>query len=384
MTETCDVVIVGGGIIGASIGFHLKAADPTCDVLVLDAAEMPGAGATSKATGGFRQQFDLPENVELSRRSLEAFRNFDDEHGVDIGFREHGYMFVTADPVAWERQEQAVALQNALGVESRSVPVEAATELFGELKADDLVGVAFCDSDGSADPSAALNGYLASLRRLGGKIKFGSPVGGLVLSGDRAIGVETVHGTIHAEHVVLASGANVTRHAASVGVVIPTESFQRQVFVVSDDGSTAPNLPMLVDLDTGWYVHQSASGQMVFGGTDSDSRPGSEPKVDWDGLDLVIEAASRRIPSIADRVRVNSAYAGIRTLTPDRIPIAGPTNINGMWAVSACNGHGFMHSPAIGELLASQILTAEADELGLRISPSRFEHGVPERASVTF
>ncbi len=374
---SADVAVVGAGIIGLSIAYHLVLRRPDLHVVVLERQLVAGGGATSKCTGGIRHQFGTEVNVRLTQLSYPEFLSFEQEHKQPIGLRTHGYLFVAASGPSWQALQANVAVQVGLGVPTRLVEPSEMRDLFPGLHTDDLQGGAFCALDASATPSDVLQGYLSSARARGVEVVYEAPVSAIETRGGRVCGVRAGDTEFAAEVVVDAAGPYVADVAALAHVTVPARPFRRQVFVMAADPSPPLGLPMLVDLDTGWYVHQEANGQLLFGGTDKDVRPGTEEIVDWDGFERVGAAALARVPGLAENVHVVRAYAGVRTLTFDHHAILGRVpEVPGFFIATACNGHGFMHAPAVGLLLAEEILDGQAHSLDLApLRLDRFAHG---------
>ena len=383
--QSADVVIVGGGIIGLSTAYHLALKQPGLHVVVLEREPLTGTGATSKATGGIRHQFGTEVNVRLTQLSYPAFTRFQEEHDQPIGFRAHGYLFLAGSDETWRTLQANVALQRGLGVPVELVRPEEARRLVPHLRIDDLRGGAFCALDGSANPTDAAQGYLRSARRLGVQVVCDATVTQLDVVGGRVTGVRAGDAR-YADVVVDAAGPCVAQIAELAGVSIPARPFRRQVFVLTPDPELPRGLPFTVDLETGWYLHQEQSGQLLFGGTDKDNRPGTEEVVDWDGFDAVASAAMARVPAIAERAQVLRAYAGVRTLTPDHHAIIGPIpGVDGLVVATACNGHGFMHAPVVGTLLAEQIVDGRPTSLDISpLAADRFGQGDLPDESLTF
>jgi sarcosine oxidase subunit beta len=383
--KAADVVVIGGGIVGISIAYHLATRVGGSRVIVLEREGRPGLGATSKATGGIRQQFSTEVNVRLSMLGVAEYERFPETHGQDIAFRPHGYLFVTTSPATWQTLRRSADLQRSLGVPTRDLEPAEAGRLVPALRTDDLVGATYCATDGSANPSDALNGYLASARRLGVTLVTGADVTSIETAGGAVTGVRTSTGRYAADVVVAAAGAHVRGVAALVGVEVPAHPYQRQVFVMAPVDGVPRGLPMTVDLDSGWYVHQESGGRLIFGGTDRDNRPGIDPTVEWEGLEAVGRAALARMPFVAQRAKVATAYAGIRTLTPDHHAILGATPVGGFVLASSCNGHGFMHAPGVGQLIAEHVVDGRATTIDISsLALERFARGSPAPEAVTF
>lgn len=372
-SERHEVVIVGAGIIGLSAAYHIASTSPL-NVLVVEQNNGPGMGATAKATGGFRQQFPTPLNIMLSRLSLEEYEGFEELTGQELPIRKHGYLFVTTSHQTLESMAQNVALQNSLGVPSRVVDPNEIRRLVPFARVDDLVGGTFCPDDGSAAPADALNGYRRRARELGVAIQYEAQVTGLAMEGGAVAGVATANGIHRAAKVVNAAGVGAIDLAASAGYELPARPYRRQVFLTEPVPELAPDTPFFVDIDTGWYVHREMSGTLILGGTDAVSRPGTEEVVDWDHFEVLADAALTRIPELFDRLRVRDGLCGVRMLTPDQHPLIGVVaDIPNLICATACNGHGFMHAPAAGQLIAETVVDGKPSTLDAELlSPDRF------------
>ncbi len=316
MTQTADVVIIGAGIIGGSIAFHLLERDPRLRVVILEKEAEPGTGATSKATGGVRFQFSTEANVRLTQLSYRYFTHDREILGCSVDFLRHGYLFVTTDAATLEQCRRNVELQRGLGVASELLtPSEIQTHL-APLVTADLVGGTFCAEDGSADPYSLLSGFLAVARSRGLRVLTGQPVTGVVKGGDRVIGVTTSREEWSAPIVVDCAGPHADEIGAMAGVDIPSKPYRRQVMVLEPLPDLPPVFPLIVDLDTGFYIHRQGLSAVLMGGTDKDIKPGHDTTVDWDAFDAVFRAAALRVPPLAE-AQVMRAYAGVRDLTPD-------------------------------------------------------------------
>ena len=364
-----DVVIIGGGIIGLSVAYHLTRS-PGVDVVVLERAAMVGLGATAKATGGMRHQFSTEGNVLLSVHSFAAYRRFPEEMGADIEFEPTGYLFVTSDEARRGRLEAGVALQRRLGVDSRMVTPAEAGRLFPALRSDDLAGGTFCPEDGAGNPYAACMAYYHKSLQQGVKVRLNEDVRGIT-PGEVSLRVHTEAGTYDAPVVVNAAGALADQIAAMVGVELPARPFRRQIVVGAPHPALARGIPFLVDLETGWYLHRASDGSLLMGGTDRDSHPGTDEVVDWDQAQVLMAAAVRRVP-VLEQAKIVRAYVGIRCLTPDDHAILGPVpGVPGFHLAVGLGGHGFMHAPATGMLVSEVIRDGRARTIEL--SPFRYE-----------
>lgn len=378
-----DVVVIGGGVVGASVAHHLLERSPRLRVVLLERAGDVGTGATAKATGGVRHQFSTEANIRLTQLSYPYFRDAEERVGRTVDFVRHGYLFVTTDEQRLAGARAMVALQRSLGVASEVLPPADAGRLLAALRTDDLVGATFCADDGSADPYALLHAFLALARGRGLTVLTGEPVTAIDIAGGRVTGVRTPRATYAAPVVVNCAGPRADEVAALAGVDVPSRPYRRQVMVTERMPGFPGVFPLTVDMDTGWYVHSQRSA-FLMGGTDKDQHPGHDMTVDWDAFGLVFEAARHRVPPLGE-ARVMRAYAGVRDLTPDYHGILGETPVGGFHLACGFSGHGFMHSPAIGLLTSELILDGRASSMDVEaLSLARFARGAARAEATMF
>jgi sarcosine oxidase subunit beta len=373
---TADVIVIGGGVIGGSIAYHLLARDPRLEVVLLEKEAELGTGATSKATGGVRHQFSTEANIRLTQLSYPYFADTERILGRSVDFISHGYLFVTTEPGTLEQLKKNVALQQRLGVKSRVVSPGEMKPMLSQLVVDDLIGGTFCPDDGSADPYGLLQGFLALARDRGLRVLTSEPVVGVIRDGQRVVGVQTPRDRYAARVVVNAAGPYADQVGALAGVAIPSKPYRRQVMVTDPLPEFPEVFPLIVDLDTGWYVHRQGKSAVLMGGTDKDQHPGYDITVNWEAFELVFKAAGKRVPPLAE-AKVMRAYAGLRDLTPDYHGIlCEAREAPGFYIACGFSGHGFMHSPAIGLLMAELILDGRATSMDIGgLSLDRFTTG---------
>jgi glycine/D-amino acid oxidase-like deaminating enzyme len=378
-----DVIVVGGGVIGASVAHHLLARSPRSRVLLLERESEVGTGATSKATGGVRHQFSTEANVRLTLLSYPYFTESEARVGRSVDFVRHGYLFVTTSPATLESSRKSVALQRSLGVQSEILPPGDLKRLLPQLVTDDLVGASFCADDGSADPYGLMSAFFTLARGRGLDVRTATPVTAIDTAGGHVTGVRTPAGAFSAPIVIDCAGPRADEVAALAGIDVPSKPFRRQVMVTERVAGFPDVFPLVVDQDTGWYVHSQRSA-LLMGGTDKDQHPGHDTTVDWAAFSLVFEAAARRVPPLAD-ARVMRAYAGVRDLTPDFHGILCETDLRGFHLACGFSGHGFMHSPAIGILMAELVLDGRAASMDIApLALSRFARGAARAEATMF
>lgn len=373
---TADVVVIGGGIIGASVAHHLLARDSRLKIVLLEKEGEVGTGSTATATGGIRHQFSTETNVRLTQLSYPYFTDAERILGRSVDFVRHGYLFVTTDRRTLAQLTENAALQQRLGVRSRVLAPSEMSALLPQLVVDDLVGGTFCPDDGSADPYGLLQAFLGLARARGLRVLTSEAVVSVDRDGDRVSGVTTPRDRYRAPVVVNAAGPYADQIGALAGIVIPSKPYRRQVMVTEPVPDLPETFPLTVDLDTGWYVHRQGKSALLMGGTDKDRHPGHDTRVDWEAFDLVFKAAAKRVPPLAE-AKVMRAYAGIRDLTPDYHGILGEAGVvPGFYVACGFSGHGFMHAPAIGLLMAELILDGRARSMDIGpLALERFERG---------
>ncbi|MBM3677181.1 MAG: FAD-binding oxidoreductase, partial [Actinobacteria bacterium] len=249
LPRRAGTVVVGGGVVGASIAFHLAEAG---DEVVLLERDALASGSTSRAAGGVRAQFSDPLNIAIAARSLEAFGAFATRPGGDIDLRTVGYLFLLDRDEDVAAFEAGVALQNAHGVPSRMLDLAEARRLSPLAGLDGVLGAAFSPSDGHASPDAVVQGYAAAAQRLGAAVVTGCEVTGIRLAGSEVRAVETARGAVDTSVVVCAAGAWSPAVARMVGADLPVVPFRREVgFTGPMPGAGRP--PLTIDFATGFY-----------------------------------------------------------------------------------------------------------------------------------
>lgn len=365
-----DVVVVGAGIAGASIAFHL-ARKGSARIGILDRA-LPGQGSTSKATGGFRHQFASRVNIELSIESAHVFDQFHELVGAPLDIRRVGYAFVSDEAERHAAMRHNVALQRSLGVDVSILGPDEIRRLVPGLAVGPQSAATFCAADGVASPTDACAGFLSAARRMGVEIMQNRAVTRIRVDNDRVAAVDTDAGPISCGSVILAAGVWTPALAAPLGVMLPIRPHHRQAFMALGDIGVPQDAPFTVDLDTGAYFHRE-SGGMVIGGTDNGDDRGFDDRLDWSLLPRLVEALTARLPA-ADRLSIQSGWAGLREMTPDEHGLVGPIPpIEGLFVAAGFSGHGFMHSPAVGRIIADMVIDGQCTAPDVTpLAPLRF------------
>jgi sarcosine oxidase subunit beta len=380
VAEKADVVIVGAGAIGASIAHHV-ARRGARDVLVIE-REAVGAGSTGRSVGGIRHQFSTEVNVRLSLLSVQAFLRFRDELGMDPAFRQVGYLFLLTTAEDLEAFRANVAMQRRLGVAVRLIEPEEAREIVPQLNVDDVLGATFCSTDGYGDPHSVCLGYAERARELGVRFWVGAEVTSIEQQGGRVTAVQTSRGRVETRLVVDAAGPWAAEVARLAGVALPIQPYRRQVFITEPFPDIPRELPMVVDFAPSFYFRREGPA-VLLGLTDKEEPPSFNTGLDWGFLEQVVAHAMHRVP-VLERARAARGWAGLYDTTPDNNPILGRVpELEGFLVAAGFSGHGFMHSPATGRLMAELILDGAAHSVD--ISPlgiSRFERDGPRERNV--
>jgi len=361
MKRTADVVIVGGGCMGASVAYHLARHGVT-NVVLVEREQMLGTGSTGRNAGGVRHQFSNEANIRLSLESIALLERFADEVGQPIDFHQDGYLFLLASDSSVDTFRRNVALQRSLGVEVQWLDAGEAERLAPGLDAAGVAGATFCARDGIADPNGVTMGFVKAAQTAGVEVARDTEVTGVRVERGRIAGVETTRGTIETRKVVNAAGPHARQIGRMAGVDVPVEPYRRHIFIAAAPGEAAWRVPasriMVIDFDTTFYFHREGAG-LLFGMGDPDETPTFDTTVQWDFLPQVIDVAVQRLPALAD-ASISHAWAGLYEVTPDANPIIGPApGVEGLFLINGFSGHGFQHSPAAGRILADVI--AERD-----------------------
>ena len=381
MKRTAEVVIVGGGCMGASVAYHLARLGVT-DVVLLEREKMLATGSTGRNAGGVRHQFSNEANIRLSIESIGLLERFADEVGQPIDFHQDGYLFLLSSDASVETFRRHVALQRSLGVDVQWLDADEAARLAPGLDADGVIGATFCQRDGIADPNGVTMGFARAAQAAGVTIERDTEVTGIRVAAGRGTGVETSRGAIDTRIVVNAAGPYARTVGLLAGADVAVNPYRRHIFIAQAPGPRGADwaVPasriMVIDFATSFYFHREGAG-MLFGMGDPGETPTFDTTVQWDFLPQVIEVAVKRLPALAD-ASISHAWAGLYEVTPDANPIVGPAEeVAGLFLINGFSGHGFQHSPAAGRILAD-VITGRDPEFDLTpFAGSRFsQHGV--------
>ena len=375
LPRTADVVVIGGGVVGCSIAYHLVRRGVR-DVLVLE-RDAVGAGTTSKAAGGIRGQFPTETEIRFSLESIRVFERFEEEFGVDPGYRKIGYLFLVAEARDLEGFKARVALQRGLGVDVRIITPADAQTLVPALRVDDLIAAVWGPDDGMAGPAEVTNGFAQRARQLGAAIVEGVEVIAIERDGARVRGVATSEGHVASPVVVNAAGPAAARVARLAGVEVPVHPRRRHIFFTEPFPEIPGPVPLTTDRASGFYFRKEMEQVLLSPGDVEDVGDDFTVAVDRAKIEEAVQKALHRVP-IIEKARIAGGWAGLRPLTPDDHAIIGwAPGVAGLFLAVGFGGHGFQHSPTTGRVVA-EWLTDGAPAMDLSLfDPARFAHGAP-------
>jgi sarcosine oxidase subunit beta len=375
LPRSASAVIIGGGVVGCSIAYHLARRGMT-DVVVLE-RESVGSGTTSKAAGGIRVQFPHATEIRFALESIRVFERFRDEFGVDPGYTKIGYLYLLSTETQLRGFEKRIALQRSLGADVRVLSPDDARKLVPALRVDDLLAAVWGPQDGMAGPAEVTNAFARRARELGARIVEGVEVAALDRAGGRIEGVVTSQGTIATPLAVNAAGPAAARVGRLAGLALPVHPRRRHIFFTEPFPEIPGPVPLTTDVTSGFYFRKEMEQVLLSPGDVEDIGEDTNVPMDWGRVEDTVQKAVHRLPLI-EQARIAGGWAGLRPLTPDDHAIIG-WGAPGVFLAVGFGGHGFQHSPATGRYAAEWILDgAPSIDLSL-FDPNRFAPGAPLR-----
>ena len=390
MTETADVVIIGSGIVGSSVAYHLTEQGCT-SILVIEREAHQGRGSTGKSMGGVRAQFATPVNIQMSRYSIDFFSRFDEVMGYPADYRAHGYLFCATTERHLEYLKANRKRQVTLGVDNvELVTAQDIARFVPQLRVDDIKGGTYCPTDGFVDPHSVMMGFMLKAREHGVRLWLDTAVTGIETesstpgtAGDtqenprRVMGVHTSQGFVSTRVIVNAAGPWAAGVALMAGVSLPVEPLRRQLVPTEPFDQLSKRFPMVIDMSTGFHFRREGAG-ILLAWNDPEETPGFKTKFEPAFVEKILTRAADRVPCLADAsVNPRRAWAGLYEMTPDHHAIIGEApDVQGLYFTNGFSGHGVMHSPASGRTTADLILHGHSDLIDARqLSLERFTSG---------
>src|ERR1700733_4389359 len=377
MLKSADVVIVGAGIVGSSIAYQLTRAGCR-NVVLLERESSQGKGSTGKSMGGVRAQFSTPVNIRMSLYSIPFFRDFEETMGHPSGYRAQGYLFVATAQRHLDYLRANYDRQAAAGLKTASlVSRDDIVAMDPQLRSDDIIGGSFCSTDGFVDPYSVMTGFTLRAVDQGAELVRDAQVTALSLDSKGVASVETTQGSIATRTVVNAAGAWSAAVAKMAGIDRPVEPLRRMLVPTEPFDKVTHTAPMVVDMSTGFHFRPEGLG-LLMAWNDPDEKPGFETHFDRGFIEKILTRAVDRVPVFEElEVNPSRAWAGLYEMTPDHHPVLGAApGVNGLFFANGFSGHGVMHSPATGKILADLILKGTTDLIDAKLLDyARFAEG---------
>ncbi len=360
MSETADVVIIGGGIVGSSIAYHLAEAGST-DVLIIEREEQQGMGSTAKSAGGVRAQFATPVNIQMSLYSIAFFARFEEVTGHTAGYKPHGYLFLATSQPQLDYLKANRETQMKLGLNNVDLlTADDVKHMVPFARTADIVGGSFCQTDGFVDPYSVMRGFMLRARERGVRVWLETEVTGISVEAGRVTGVETSKGRVSTRAVVNAAGPWAAAAARMAGVELPVEPLRRQIVKTEAFSKLPARLPMIINMSNGFHFRREGES-FLLAWPDKEETFGFKTNFDYDFVEKILTRAVDRVPIFAEaEVNPRRCWAGMYEVTPDHHAIIGRApSVDGLYFANGFSGHGVMHSPATGRIVSELILHGE-------------------------
>jgi sarcosine oxidase subunit beta len=366
MSLKAQVVIIGGGIQGISLAYHL-AERGLADVTLLE-KETLGSGSSGLSASVIGHAFQSERCLPLTHWSFQALRRFRDELGADPGYEPIGCLLLGDQQGAADLRRRHDLLP-AIGVESHLVGQEMIDHLTPGLNLDGIEVGLYLPRDGGIDPHSIMMGYASLARKRGVRFLEGVRATGLEIAGERVVAVNSTVGIIVTKWVVNAAGAGARKVASWAGMDLPITNCKRHILVTGPVDAYPRSIPFTYDWAQSWYMRREGPG-LLLGMGDQPTTPG-DLMVEPAFLEEIIDYSVYRAPALVDAGMMTS-WAGLRPLTPDEDPILGrAAHLENFVNDCGWGGHGVMHAPAAGMALAELITDGVATTVDL--SPFRIE-----------
>ncbi|MEI6289074.1 MAG: FAD-dependent oxidoreductase [Chloroflexota bacterium] len=373
LPKSADIVIIGGGVMGASAAYHL-AQRGVKNIVLLEKEDFFGQGATGRCAGGVRYQFSTDINVKLSILSLPMIERFKEEIGQEVGYKQCGYLLVATNETNDKTFQHNVKLQNRLGVQTELLSGDEVRKRLPLMNFDDAISGTFNQKDGIVDPNSVVMGYIGAAQKLGAQVFTGHDVIGIGLNGNSIDHVLTAKGKIETRQVLNTAGPWASNIGKMAGVDIPIVPVRRQMFTTNPLKEVPADFPFVIDFAKSLYFHREGEGLLI-GMSNQEEKAGYNQNVDEEFEMTNFEAAIERMP-LLEKAQRASHWAGLYEITPDAHPIFGNTPVNGFFICAGFSGHGFMHGPISGKLMTEFILDGKYSSLDVSmLDLKRFAEG---------
>ncbi|WP_099024988.1 NAD(P)/FAD-dependent oxidoreductase [Mycolicibacterium palauense] len=385
-TETCDVLIVGGGLEGAAAAWALAQRGVT-DVVVAERHTV-GSGMTGKSSGIVRCHYGVSSLAAMATVGVEVFekpQQFLGDHATDIGFRQTGYIVGVGEANVGALRN-SLAAQRAVGVQTEEIDAAEVARLWPWADLSPFAAFGWEPRGGYGDAYQTAQAFAASARAAGARLRQGAHVTELLFDGQRVAGVRLAGGDeIAAGTVVVATGAwtrpFLEPYRVSHGLDVPISVMREQIVMISP-GVQIGNVPVFSDLVSLQYVRPEVGGEILFGNSDLAHGEVADPddylnRATETFIDVTVDKVGTRFPGFPDAA-ISSSYAGCYDVTPDWNPVISRTPVDGLIIAAGFSGHGFKISPAVGKLVADLVIEGRSGDPRIPESDfrlSRFAEG---------
>jgi sarcosine oxidase subunit beta len=380
MGKTADIVIIGGGIIGVSIAYYLGKMG--AKNVILFEKDLIGMGSTGVCAGGIRRQWSTEVNMYFALKAFEIFQNFKEEFRASPEFHQIGYLFLAGDEEELKSFKKNIELQNRFGVPSRLLTHDELKKEWPFLNLSDVVGGAFCNTDGYAGPNEVTQAIAKGARRYGVKIFEKAEVISIEVSKDCIVSVTTRDGRVETRTVVNAAGPYAANVGRLAGVEIPVNPIRRQLFVTAPFDKFPPSVPLTIDHRQNFYFRRE--GECVLLAGPQDKNPSFNLTTDFDSMVETAEKTMHRVP-VFKEIRIARGWAGLYEISPDNHAILGDVpEVKGFILAVGFSGHGFQHGPAAGMTMAELIWNGKSDSIDIQpLALKRFKEGKVIKETLT-
>ena len=359
--HTADVVIIGGGIVGSSIAYHLVAAGCR-NVLVLERETAQGKGSTGKSMGGVRAQFATPVNIQMSLYSIPFYASFEERLGYPCDYRPQGYLFCATTGTHMAYLQVNFEKQVAMGLKNVQLVVgDDIRRQFPQLRGDDIVGGSFCSTDGFVDPYSAMIGFMTWASDHGATLWKNATVTA-IRRHKGSFEIAATRDTVSTSTVVNCAGPWAAEVARMVGIELPVEPMRRMLVPTEPFDQFPHTAPMIIDMSNGFHFRPESRG-FLLAWNDPEETPGYKTDFEPSFIEKILTRAADRVP-VFENLPVNPkrAWAGLYEMTPDHHPILGESpDVKEFFFANGFSGHGVMHAPATGKILSDLIMTKKTD-----------------------
>jgi glycine/D-amino acid oxidase-like deaminating enzyme len=374
MSNTADVLIIGAGVQGASLAFHLAQRGVKATVLE---KRFVAAGATGRSSGLVRMHYDTEVDSRLAWESFQYFRDWKERVGGECGFTRTGFVQIV-DPGQVEALKANVKMHQRIGIPSLLVSGDDVRRLAPLFRTDDIELAAYEPESGYAMPSDTANALMTAARQRGARLVQDCAVTGIEVAGGKVTGVETAQGSFAAPIVVNAAGAWADQVNAMLGLDLPLTTWRHDTMYVVRPPGLSPSHPTVIDFSTEMYFRPE--GGLTLVGLEDGNPLGESPDSDTDHakagfVERAIERICQRLPALKDG-GLHSAHGGYDGITPDQHPVLGAAGPDGFYLDCGYSGTGFKTAPAAGLCMAELILDGVAKTVDISpLSPDRFAAG---------